>query len=248
MRRRLADISAPRPSAAEAGRVARRCARRAALGLAVALVAALPRGAESEIFFEGRVVAVFDGDTIEVLVDGERRRIRLLGIDTPERGQPWAERAKQALSQRVFGKQVRVNAVDVDRYGRTVGEVYADGVCVGCELVREGHAWVYRRFSDDAVLLELEAVARAERRGLWGLPESERVPPWEWRERHPRSRRSRAEAAEVPPAADFACGAARTCREMRSCAEARFHFAQCGMTRLDGDRDGVPCEALCGRR
>ena len=76
-----------------------------------------------------------------------------------------------------------VNEVAVDRYGRTVGEVYADDVCVGCELVRDGHAWVYRQFSDDPVLLELEAEAREARRGLWSLPESERMPPWEWRRR-----------------------------------------------------------------
>ncbi|MDH3520071.1 MAG: thermonuclease family protein [Myxococcales bacterium] len=145
-------------------------------------------------FLEGRVVAVFDGDTLEVLVDQERRRIRIAGIDTPERGQPWAERAKQALSARVFGKQVQINEIAVDRYGRTVGEVYADDVCVGCELVREGHAWVYRDFSDDAVLLDLEAQARAAGRGLWGLPESQRTPPWQWR-REQRARRRAQDAA-----------------------------------------------------
>jgi len=200
----------------------------------------------AESFFDGRVVAVIDGDTIEVLVDAERLRVRLADIDTPERGQPWAAHSKRALSQRVFGKQVRVNAVTVDRYGRTVGEVYADDVCVGCELVREGHAWVYRRFSDDAVLIELETQARAERRGLWGLPESERVPPWEWRER--RSQRRQASRVDAEPkAGDFACGAKSSCREMRSCAEARFHLADCGLAALDRDADGVPCESLCGR-
>lgn len=198
------------------------------LALALALVLLAAAG-----FFEGRVVAVLDGDTVDVLVAGQRQRVRLAGIDTPERGQPWAERSKQALSRRVFGKDVRVNEVDVDRYGRTVGELYADGVCVGCELVREGHAWVYRRFSHDPVLLELEAEARAARRGLWGLPEAQRVPPWEWRREHPR------------PAADFHCGEKSTCGEMDSCAEARFHLERCGLARLDGDGDGVPCEKLC---
>jgi endonuclease YncB( thermonuclease family) len=153
---------------------------------AAAAATAPARSAGAETFFDARVVAVLDGDTIEVLVGRERRRIRLAGIDTPERGQPWAERSKQALSRRVFGREVRINAVDTDRYGRTVGEVYADDVCVGCELVREGHAWVYRRFSDDAVLLALEEEARAARRGLWALPEAQRVPPWQWRRDHPR--------------------------------------------------------------
>lgn len=135
-------------------------------------------------FLEGRVVAVLDGDSLDVLVDGATRRIRVAGIDSPERGQPWAERSKQALSERVFGKPVQINEIALDRYGRTVGEVYADDVCVGCELVRDGHAWVYRHFSEDPVLLELEAQARAAGRGLWGLPESQRTPPWEWRRAH----------------------------------------------------------------
>jgi len=226
------------------GERARGAAARRGLALALAVAGLVPAAARAERFFEGRVIGVIDGDTLEVLVDGAPLRVRLAGIDTPERGQPWAARSKQALAQRVSGRSVRVNAVELDRYGRTVGEVYADGVCVGCELVREGHAWVYRRFSDDPVLLELEAEARAARRGLWGLPESQRLPPWEWREQH-----RWAPPAEAPPEArTFACGAASRCSDMRSCAEARFHFAECGLARLDGDGDGVPCEALCGGR
>jgi endonuclease YncB( thermonuclease family) len=150
-----------------------------AAGLLLALLLAAAPAAAG--FFEGRVVGVMDGDTIDVLVGRETRRVRLFGIDTPERGQPWYAKSKRALSKRVFGKEVRVNDVDTDRYGRTVGEVYADNVCVGCELVREGNAWVYRRYTHDPVLYQLEAEARAAKRGLWSLPESQRVPPWEWR-------------------------------------------------------------------
>ena len=208
---------------------------RALLPLAVlALAVAAPAAAE---FFEGRVVAVFDGDTIEVLVGHQRRRVRLSGIDTPERGQPWAEKARQALARRVFDKEVRVNDVGTDRHGRTVGEVYADNVCVGCELVREGNAWVYRKYSDDPVLYQLEAEARAARRGLWSLPEAQRVPPWEWR--HP------APENAGPDRTGFTCAGKRFCREMTSCAEARFHLEQCGLRELDGDGDGVPCASLC---
>jgi endonuclease YncB( thermonuclease family) len=188
---------------------------------------------------EGHVVAVLDGDTLEIVSGRERRRIRLAGIDTPERGQPWAERSRRALAARVFGKDVRVNDLGLDRWERTVGEVYADGVCVGCELVREGHAWVYREFSQDPVLLGLEAEARAARRGLWSLPEAQRVPPWEWRHRTARER-------APPPAAQGACVAKRSCSEMASCAEARAFAARCGAQHLDADGDGVPCESLCG--
>lgn len=215
------------------------------------LVLLLAGDASAEVFFDAHVSAVFDGDTIEVvrtLGDGETRRekIRLAGVDAPERGQPWSRRAKQALSERVLGKEVRVNAVSTDRWGRTVGEVYADDVCVGCELLREGHVWVFRRYSDDRVLLGLEAEARAARRGLWSLPSAERVPPWEWRDgERGASAAAPARALEAP---GFACGAKRTCREMQSCAEARFQLEHCRLTRLDGDGDGIPCETLCEGR
>jgi hypothetical protein len=107
---------------------------------------------------------------------------------------------------------------------------------VGCELVREGNAWVYRKYTDDAVLYQLEAEARAARRGIWSLPQAQQTPPWEWRH-----------AAGLAPAegGGFACGGKRYCREMTSCAEARFHLEQCGLARLDGDGDGIPCESLC---
>jgi hypothetical protein len=118
-----------------------------------------------------------------------------------------------------------------------VGEVYADDVCVGCELLREGHVWVFRRYSDEPVLLGLEAEARAARRGLWSLPEAERIPPWDWRERQ---RKRRDEEAANPD-----CGTKRTCSELTSCAEARFQLEHCGRTELDGDHDGIPCDLLC---
>ena len=237
--------------AASPGRSALRrkcCAHGPALALALMFAAS----AGAEPFLEGRVVAVFDGDTLELLVDGAPRRVRIAGIDTPERGQPWAERAKRALSDRVFGRHVKVNEVAEDRYGRTVGEVYADDVCVGCELVRAGHAWVYRRFTDDRVLFELEAQARAAKRGLWSLPESQRTPPWEWRESQRRnaqkpglaSGQRRRQEGNAPPR----CGAKRTCGEMANCEEARFYLRECALTSLDGDADGVPCEALCRAR
>lgn len=216
------------------------------LALAGALLAALvahPSLAGDVI--EGRVVSVFDGDTLELRSDSETIHVRLAGIDTPERGQPWATRSKQALSDRVFGKEVRIIQVDVDRYGRTVGEVYADDVCVGCELVRGGHAWVYRQFSDDRVLLELEAEARAAGRGIWGLPESERVPPWEWRRQKKGTHRAKSGGDAKRPEPSLECGSKHSCREMATCSEARFHLNECGLSRLDGDGDGVPCEAIC---
>jgi endonuclease YncB( thermonuclease family) len=201
------------------------------------LVASFAAPAET---LTGKVVGVADGDTITVLVDREQVRVRLAEIDTPERGQPWGRRAKQALTGKIAGHVVQVEAKFNDRYGRPVGHVRYSGRDINREMVREGHAWVYRQWMRDETLLDDEAHARAARAGLWGLPESERVPPWEWRHG---SRTPPVHA--VPPSATFTCGAKQYCREMASCEEARFHLRECRLLRLDGDGDGEPCESLC---
>ncbi len=130
--------------------------------------------------FTGRVVGVSDGDTITVLHNGKGERIRLHGIDCPEKRQAFGKRAKQFTSTLVFGKTVTVQVVDRDRYGRTVGEVLLpDGRSLNHELVRAGLAWMYRRYTNDQSLSDLEEEARVARRGLWADPHA--VPPWEWR-------------------------------------------------------------------
>lgn len=134
--------------------------------------------------------------------------------------------------------------MDRDRYGRIVGRVYANGVDVNAELVRQGAARVYRQYAHDPDLFALEAAARRQQRGLWALPEARQVPPWEWR----RAGRQPPGATLPAPSADsgaFACGHKRTCKAMTGCAEARFYLTVCGLSRLDGDGDGMPCEALC---
>jgi hypothetical protein len=131
--------------------------------------------------------------------------------------------------------------VDSDRYGRTAGHVWLGNRHINRELAREGHARVCRKYLRDKTLLDDEARARENEKGLWGLPESQRVPPWEWR----RGRRTDRSTAEQSPGRDLTCGSKRYCREMTSCAEARFYLEECGLTRLEGDGDGVPCEAVC---
>lgn len=133
--------------------------------------------------FCGRVVAVHDGDTITVLDGDTERRVRLVGIDAPERGQPYGRAARSALSARVAGRDVSVAERGTDSYGRTLGRVTVAGVDANAGLVRDGYAWVYRRFENDPALIALEVEAKAARRGLWRDPDP--VPPWMWRERHP---------------------------------------------------------------
>ncbi len=119
----------------------------------------------------GRVVGVHDGDTL-TLLDAEKRqvKIRLAEIDTPESAQPYGSRAKQALSDLVFGRDVLVDVQDIDRYGRTVGRVSVGGTDVNAALVAAGAAWVYRQYAKDPQLFALEAEARAAQQGLWALP------------------------------------------------------------------------------
>jgi endonuclease YncB( thermonuclease family) len=129
--------------------------------------------------FTARVVSVIDGDTVGVLRDGQEVRIRLEGIDCPENGQDFGNRAKQFTSDLIFGRTVDVDVRDVDQYGRLVSRVMVDGRDVSVALVEAGLAWHYTQYSKDPVLAKAEASARAKRIGLW--VQSNAVPPWTYR-------------------------------------------------------------------
>lgn len=136
----------------------------------------------------GRVVKVVDGDTVHVLdATRERHKIRLSGIDTPERKQPFGQKAKEHLSAMVAGEQIVVEWSKRDRYKRIVGKIVHNDRDVNLAMVRDGMAWWYRKYSGeqsppDRVLYEdAETRAREARRGLWADPDP--MPPWEWRRR-----------------------------------------------------------------
>lgn len=195
--------------------------------------------------FSGRVIGILDGDTITVLVDRLPVKVRLTQIDTPEKAQPWGSRSKEAISAKVFGQAVEIRSEGTDRYGRTLGRVFVGDRDINREMIREGHAWAYRQYLKDQSLLADEEYARSNRLGLWSLPEAQRVPPWEWR------RGTRTVSTPEPPTvtqgtgSEFTCAAKTYCKEMASCAETIFYMKSCGLTRLDGDSDGVPYEAIC---
>ena len=129
---------------------------------------------------EGKVVKIADGDTLTLLTpSNEQVKIRLADIDTPEKKQPFGNKAKQALANLAFQKQALIEVEAKDRYGRTVGVVFVDGLNVNAELVKQGMAWVYRKYTDDKRLYTLESEAKQAKRGLW-LDENP-IPPWEWR-------------------------------------------------------------------
>jgi|SRR3569833_456374 len=149
--------------------------------LACLLLFALLPAFASAGTLQGKVVHISDGDTLTVLVDHQQVKIRLAEIDAPESHQDYGQRAKQALGNLVFSKEVSVDYDRKDRYGRTIGRVYLGDLDVNAEMVRTGYAWVYRQYAKDKNLYALEDEARAARRGLWAS--DVHVPPWEWRKK-----------------------------------------------------------------
>lgn len=130
--------------------------------------------------FTGSVVKVVDGDTIDVLRDGKAERIRLAAIDCPERGQDFGGKATKFVISLAAQQQVVVVPESVDKYGRTVAEVFlTDGRSVNREIVKEGYGWWYRQYSDDLSYEVLESQARAAQKGLWSAKNP--IPPWDWR-------------------------------------------------------------------
>lgn len=143
----------------------------------------------------GSVVGVADGDTVTVLdANHQQHKIRLAGIDTPEKAQPFGQRAKESMSALVFGKDVDVQWDKRDRYKRIVGKVMVQPsdcrTCpktldAGLAQVTRGLAWWYRQYAkeqsaDDAGRYEFaEHEARAKRAGLWA--DAHPIPPWDWR-------------------------------------------------------------------
>ena len=129
------------------------------------------------------VASVLDGNTIEVLHNTQTERVRLSGIDCPEKGQAFGNRATQAASALVLGKDVMLQTHGQDKYGRTLADVILrDETHVNHELVKEGWCWWYRKYApDDTVLEPLETEARERKKGLWVDPQP--VPPWDW-QRH----------------------------------------------------------------
>lgn len=156
------------------------------LRLCFVLLAGLWSGAVLAGTLAGVVVGVTDGDTITVLDDQRtQHKIRLAGIDAPEKAQAFGQQSKEHLSSLVFGRQVLVETEKQDRYRRTVGKVVIEGRDVNLAMVVAGLAWHYKKYedeqsqSDQLLYADAEIAAREVRRGLWR--DAARLPPWEYR-------------------------------------------------------------------
>ena len=146
---------------------------------AIALIAVAGHALAGEV----KVVAITDGDTVKVLTPEKKEiKVRLAGIDAPEKKQAFSEQSKQALSEKVFGKTVDLKDDGKDRYGRTIGVLTLEGRNINREMVAEGWAWWFEKYAPrDIALKEAEAAARAQKLGLWADPMP--IPPWEFRKK-----------------------------------------------------------------
>lgn len=129
----------------------------------------------------GKVVHVTDGDTITLLVDGNMQiKVRLYGIDCPETKQDFSNVAKQFTSDLSIHKNVSVEVIDIDRYGRTVGIVHLpNGEILNEELLKAGLAWHYKQYDKSDRFAKLEKEARKNKLGLWSMKQP--VEPWVFR-------------------------------------------------------------------
>lgn len=211
--------------------------------LAALLFTSFPAIAET---INCRVVGISDGDTFTCLTSEKQQvKVRMAEIDSPEKAQPYGNSARQALSTYIFGKDVTLDVQDRDRYGRTVARVKVGNLDVNAEMVRTGSAWAYRDYLKDRKLLDLEATAKHFKRGLWSLPKSEQQAPWDWRKDKRAGNRQAVSQSAPAATGGFSCSVIKSCKQMSSCAEARFQLRQCRNPRIDGNRDGTPCEAIC---
>ena len=129
--------------------------------------------------FVGKVVSIHDGDTITVLQNKQKIKVRLFGIDAPEKKQDYGQRSKQFLASLIAGQIVEVEPKGKDRYKRTLGIIHFKGQDINSEIVLNGYAWAYVKYS--RIYVDQEKTARENKRGLW--QSSNPTPPWVWRKR-----------------------------------------------------------------
>ena len=194
----------------------------------------------------GKVISVSDGDTVTVLLaDNKQEKIRLNQIDAPESKQDFGNASKKALSKLIYNKQVTVVPKERDKYGRLVGTIFIGDKDINLEQVKLGMAWVYTKYASDPAYFEAHEKAKSDTTGLWSQPDP--IAPWEFRKGVRKQVKPKLEQASLSAESvgDFTCGPKRFCKQMDSCAEARFYLENCGVSRLDKDDDGIPCESLC---
>nr|WP_313093078.1 thermonuclease family protein [Moraxella sp. CTOTU48268] len=211
-----------------------------------------PIAIKSDADISCKVVGISDGDTLTCLTnDKSQIKVRLNQIDAPEKSQAFGTAAKQALSGYVFGKTIGLKTNGTDKYGRTIAEVFVGDKNINKAMVADGYAWAYREYMTDNDYGDLETSARSDTKGLWSEPNP--IYPSDFRrgkrgeQTAPVQTQTITQQVEQKAIADSgsSCGSKRYCKQMTTCAEARHYLNDCGVSRLDRDGDGVPCESIC---
>lgn len=198
-----------------------------------------------------KVVGISDGDTFTCLTnDKQQIKVRMNQIDAPESKQDFGQASKQALSGMIFGKVVGLKTNGTDKYGRTIAEAFYDDKNINKAMVEQGMAWAYREYMTDNEYASLETTARSNTTGLWSQPNP--TYPSDFRRMGKGQTTAPTQTQEIattiaPTVSDSgaSCGSKRYCKQMATCAEARHYLNDCGVSRLDRDGDGVPCESIC---
>ncbi|MEP7374459.1 MAG: thermonuclease family protein [Chitinophagaceae bacterium] len=129
-----------------------------------------------------KVIKIVDGDTFDVLTKEKTTlRIRMNGIDCPERKQDFYQSAKNALAGYIFNKEVTLFITGRDRNKRTIATVYCNGENINLSMIKNGYAWHYKKYSSDTIYAKAEKVARLARKGLWRMDHP--VAPWDFRKK-----------------------------------------------------------------
>lgn len=159
------------------------------IAFSVLFLASCWQDSQSDPVFEARTAIVYDGDSFLVKRGRNELEVRLYGVDAPEKNQPWSPEARKGLEKLIKGRMLRIETVERDRYDRLVARVYraSDDLYINAEMIGLGHAWVYRRYTDNKQLLKREKTARRKKSGLWRLPAEQRIAPWDWRKENPQS-------------------------------------------------------------
>lgn len=151
----------------------------------IAIMLMLMSSAANSDTLTGHVVGITDGDTLTLLVDRQQYKIRISGIDAPERHQAWGDKSKANISRLAFNQTAVADCPKVDRWGRQICKVTVNAVDIGLEQIKDGMAWWYKKYAkeqatdDRSVYENAELMAQLRRLGLWG--DTNPVPPWDFR-------------------------------------------------------------------
>ena len=204
--------------------------------------------AKTERTIDCKVVGISDGDTLTCLQNRTELKVRLLYIDAPESSQPFGNKAKQALSNLAFKKQVMLQSTGYDKYGRVLAVVYDRKVNINLKLVEQGMAWAYRQ--TQPIYEQAQEQARSRRIGLWN--DARPIEPIEWRKAKSigYQRTNEGNFVQIRTSeysgvmSDVDCSQKLTCKDFTNYSDAERYYRQCNAKRMDGDGDNIPCNSL----